>query len=228
MLKDSMKSRKIHKIVFPFGQLKNFCYRFVSGNRFEKVLNWLRKLRTWSLKMAFAILVLEDILTGKKPHELLPPDVSLKALFGTILIFCGVFLRLWARGHFMKGQLFKTGPYRFVRHPLYLGSTIVVLGVLFILNDYLNWIIIPPLLIIFHGSAIIYEERSMEKKFSKDWQEYKANVPAIIPSPTRYLSLKGAFKWRWQVFRRTTEPITSLLLLSLPIFIEIMEEYAFS
>ena len=48
---------------------------------------------------------------------------------GAILSAAGEILRVWAAGHLRKGQEVTTsGPYRFVRHPLYVGSAVMGVG----------------------------------------------------------------------------------------------------
>ena len=201
---------------------------FGSANHFDRLLNKLRKWRTLSLKIAFPILIIDNILRGKKPHELLPGDrISAMAVVGMILVIVGALLRFWARGHFLKGQLFTTGPYKVVRHPLYLGSLLIVIGVLFQLNGWLNWIVIIPLFAIFYGTSIVYEEKSLAKRFGKEWQEYKLTVPAFIPSTRKLFTVKKQQNWRWKTYLKTGELTTTVLVLSVPWLIEALEEFIF-
>jgi len=204
----------------------------LSGSeRFDYILNWLRKRRTLALKIAFPIIIAENIIDGEKPHELLPlhEEVSAMAVIALILVLAGSLFRLWARGYFVKGRLYTTGPYAIVRHPLYLGSLLAVVGVLFQLNDWVNWVVVLPTFTIFHGAAIIYEERLLEKKFGLQWQLYKAKTPAIIPSPKNLEFLRQVrHHWNWRAYRLTGEGQITLLLLTLPWVIElVIEDFLF-
>jgi len=200
----------------------------IESKRFNHLLNWLRKRRTMSFKIAFSALIIEDIITGKKPHELsFWQDIDIIAVLGVVLIFTGSLIRLWAKGHFVKGKLFTSGPYAIIRHPLYLGSTIIMLGVLCILNDWFNWTVIVPMIILFHGAAIFCEEKSLETRFGRQWHDYKSAVPAIIPSVRRRLLLNSADKWSWQVYCNTTEKMATAFFLGLPVFLELLEESMF-
>ena len=49
---------------------------------------------------------------------------------GFVIAAIGEGLRVWASGHLEKGrEVTRSGPYRFVRHPLYAGSMVMALGV---------------------------------------------------------------------------------------------------
>jgi len=199
-----------------------------SNKRLNYIVRQLKRWRTTALVATLTILIVADILTGKKPHELFPPDISIMAIIGLIFVLTGVFIRFWARGHLVEGRLFTTGAYSVVRHPLYLGTLLVVSGVLFQLNGWLNWVVVLPLFTIFYGAAIIYEERSLEKKFGRQWQLYKAKVPVIIPSLRNWSFPTQTRKCNWKVYLSTRESWITLALLSLPLLIElIIEDFVF-
>jgi len=202
--------------------------RLANSLRFESVLNYLRKRRTLALKLVFPIIIIENILAGEKPHELGISGISIMAVIGLLFVLAGVFIRFWARGHLVKGRLFTIGAYSVVRHPLYLGTLLVVSGVLFQLNCWLNWVVVLPLFTIFYGAAIIYEERSLEKKFGRQWQLYKAKVPVIIPSLRNWSFPTQTRKCNWKAYLSTRESWITLALLSLPFLIElIIEDFVF-
>jgi protein-S-isoprenylcysteine O-methyltransferase Ste14 len=49
---------------------------------------------------------------------------------GLVVAIAGESLRFWAAGHLEKSrEVTRSGPYRWMRHPLYAGSTIMALGV---------------------------------------------------------------------------------------------------
>jgi protein-S-isoprenylcysteine O-methyltransferase Ste14/membrane-associated phospholipid phosphatase len=205
----------------------NATTKLANSERFCCILNWLRKRRTLALRIAFPIMIAENIIDGEKPHELGFPDISAMAIIGLVLILVGAFIRVWARGHFEKGRLFTTGPYALVRHPLYLGSFLVVIGILFQLNDGFNWVVLLSLFVVFYGAAVIYEERSLERRFGKQWQLYKAKTPAIIPRLWNWRPTGQTRKWHWKTYLSTSEPIVTLMLLCVPLIIELIEELVF-
>lgn len=213
------------------GKIKISAAATLAGTKqFEQILNWLRKRRTVSLIIVFLIIIAENIISREKPHELLSlkEHVSVLAIIGCMLVLTGTLIRFWARGHIERDSLVTAGPYAILRHPLYMGSLLVVVGVLFQLNDWMNWVVVLPVFTIFHGAAIIYEERSLQKKFGKQWQLYKDKTPAIIPLLPNWSFLRQTHNWSWKVYLRTGEVWITVMLLSLPFAIElIIEDFLF-
>ena len=77
--------------------------------------------------------------------------------------------------------LITNGPYNFVRHPMYLGMILSLLGVALILR---SWPGIIILLIIFIPSVIYRiknEETSLLERYKEQWRKYYENTPAFIP-----------------------------------------------
>jgi protein-S-isoprenylcysteine O-methyltransferase Ste14 len=79
-----------------------------------------------------------------------------------------------------------TGPYRWVRNPIYLAALLIVLGE--------AWLFLsPPLLayagamaVFFHLFVVSYEERTLRRRFGDTYLEYRRTVPRWIPrSPQR-------------------------------------------
>jgi len=198
-----------------------------SNKRLNYIVRQLKRCRIPALCLVFLILIAEDILTGKKPHEFLLPDIPIVAIIGAVLILSGGFLRCWAHGYFVEGCLFTTGPYQLVRHPLFLGTLLIIMGLLFLLNDWVNGLVVLPLFTVFYGSAIIHEEWALEKKFGSEWELYKTKVPAIIPSLRSVFSTREFSGWQWKVFLSTGELILFSVILTLALLIEFFEETMF-
>ena len=50
-------------------------------------------------------------------------------LAGAVIALLGEGIRIWAAGHLEKGrEVTSSGPYALTRHPLYLGSSVIALG----------------------------------------------------------------------------------------------------
>lgn len=81
-----------------------------------------------------------------------------------------------------KGQtVIKTGPYKYIRHPSYLGTLITVFGFGLAVD---NWFVTGAMLaVMFYGIAqrIAVEEEVMERGFGKAYIDYKRKTKKLIP-----------------------------------------------
>jgi len=79
-------------------------------------------------------------------------------------------------------KLITTGLYSWVRNPMLLGWIIMLFGVGIMLNSISLILIFTPLFILLN---VLYlktiEEKEMEKKFGKEYCDYKKSVPMFIP-----------------------------------------------
>ncbi len=97
-------------------------------------------------------------------------------LLGSAIALLGAILRIWGRfalkEHFSTqvkkpSRIIQRGPYRLIRHPLYLGLILLCLGGIIASGNY--WLLIP-----FGGSAIILIRRIIiEERFLSDFAEFK-------------------------------------------------------
>lgn len=71
------------------------------------------------------------------------------------------------------------GPYRFVRHPLYLGWMLIVFGAAHMTGDRATFAAVTTIYLMI---AMPWEERSLERTFGTDYARYKQRVPwRVIP-----------------------------------------------
>lgn len=71
------------------------------------------------------------------------------------------------------GDLQAGGPYRLVRHPVYLGWILIVFGQAHMTGDRLTFAVISS---IYLAIAIPWEERSLEEQFGASYERYKRIV----------------------------------------------------
>jgi len=124
------------------------------------------------------------------------PDV---AAIGLAIAMVGAFVRLYASGFIVKNQELATdGAYRFVRHPLYTGNILLVVG--FALAGSRWWGI--PLAVFFfwfyYPTAIEYEDRKLSHIFGTAWEQWSARTPALVPRLGRVASATGGDR-RWSL-----------------------------
>src|SRR5690349_17786074 len=119
------------------------------------------------------------------------------AAIGLGLGLVGAFWRLYASGFIVKNhELATDGAYRFVRHPLYTGNILLVLG--FALAGS-RWWAIPLALFFFwfyYPTAIEYEDRKLRRIFGAAWEAWSARTPALMPRfGGATASSTGAGRW---------------------------------
>jgi protein-S-isoprenylcysteine O-methyltransferase Ste14 len=95
-------------------------------------------------------------------------------LAGGAIAVAGEALRIWAAGHLDKGrEVTMSGPYRFTRHPLYLGSAIIGIGLAIAAAS----VTVAALTAIYLGvtvtSAMRSEERHLTDKFGETYPAYR-------------------------------------------------------
>lgn len=91
--------------------------------------------------------------------------------------WCVLTIRQWWR----HDQLCTTGPFRFVRHPIYAGGiSLASLGVALIFN---SWIMLPfPLLVYATYSILVRKEESMMTEvFGEKYRRYAARTGRFLP-----------------------------------------------
>jgi len=73
------------------------------------------------------------------------------------------------------------GPYRYVRHPLYLGVVLLVLGS-WLLLDY-SFLLVSAILLLLWFNFVVarFEEEELRAIFGEQYEEYSKEVPRIIP-----------------------------------------------
>jgi protein-S-isoprenylcysteine O-methyltransferase Ste14 len=105
------------------------------------------------------------------------------AAVGLSLALAGTAFRLYASGFIVKNkELATNGPYALVRHPLYTGNILIIIG--FSLANGMLWGL--PLALVFfwfyYPTAIEYEDRKLHGIFKEQWEVWAQNVPALVPA----------------------------------------------
>jgi protein-S-isoprenylcysteine O-methyltransferase Ste14 len=132
-------------------------------------------------------------------------------LMGAIIAVLGEAIRIWAAGHLEKGrEVTSSGPYRFTRHPLYLGSTIIGAGLAIASASVIVAVLVALYLAVTLSAAIATEEAHLTEKFGGAYPAYREGRAA---SEERRFSFARAIKNR--EYRAVIGLLAVLALLSL-------------
>src|SRR5207248_4105347 len=101
---------------------------------------------------------------------------------GALLALAGEALRIWAAGTIHKSRkVTVTGPYAWVRHPLYVGSFLIMAGYALMCGRWEALVVGLPIFVLFHGAAVVVEEKMLLVLFGKDYADFSRRVPRLIP-----------------------------------------------
>ena len=146
---------------------------------------------TWS-RIARRIRVpLGFVLAAAYLYLAKPTGISIAT--GAAVAILGVAVRAAASGHVKKNaELTKTGPYAYVRNPLYVGSIVIATG--FAIAAMNTWIVvILALMFALIYVPVIRSEESFLRGAFADFDEYCRKVPRLIPRLTRAYEGTGSF-----------------------------------
>jgi protein-S-isoprenylcysteine O-methyltransferase Ste14 len=150
---------------------------------YGKIFTWIGRKRSL-LSALFGMIALLNVLWGKAlPMDLDEPSSSPFFWIFWILLFTGVVIRIWAAGIIRKNsEVAKTGVYRMVRHPLYLGTLLIYLSFFLACGDMLLGIILFALMyFVVYYPRMLQEEKKLFAKFPGDYQRYMARTPRLVP-----------------------------------------------
>lgn len=119
------------------------------------------------------------------------PDTPAVAWAGVAVALAGAIFALWARftiGRNWSGtitlksehELITRGPYAIVRHPIYTGLLVALLGTALVVGEWRGLIAVALAFIGWRWKSLI-EERVMVEQFGPAYVDYRRRVKALIP-----------------------------------------------
>ena len=144
-----------------------------------------RILARWRVPLGYVLGVVAFWFTNPTPRS-----IAIGGAIGAI----GEAVRLWAAGHREKGrEVTNTGPYALTRHPLYLGSSIMGVGLAVAANSLLVAVVVLGYLAATITAAIRSEEAHLTEKFGGNYPAYRQGAS---PAGTRRFSFERAARNR--------------------------------
>jgi protein-S-isoprenylcysteine O-methyltransferase Ste14 len=164
--------------------------------------SWLKKIRRIPIFVGAFLLVI--FARPTRPGMLV----------GITLILLGESIRVWAAGHLQKNEILTvSGPYSFVKNPLYIGTILITAGFC-IYADNIYLLAVATFAFCFH--YIPYKKRvegdRLRKIFGSRFDDYDQKVPDYIPHLIPYSEEKVS--WQFQNFVENSEEGIVLIIIA--------------
>ena len=93
---------------------------------------------------------------------------------GLLVAAIGEAIRVWAAGHLEKSrEVTRSGPYRFLRHPLYAGSSLIAAGVVIASRSVILTALVTIYMVATIMAAIRSEEAYLTRAFGDTYDRYR-------------------------------------------------------
>ena len=156
----------------------------------EKESLWIRLLHVLVCCIGFFLLLSRNLHIGLLNDRFVPDERGIREV-GVLITWIGVAFAIWARVHIGKNwsglvtfkqdhQLICTGPYRWVRHPIYTGLLLAVLGTALVLGEW-RGIAGFVLLVVAHILKAQREEALMSRHFGSVYEDYRRKTGFLVP-----------------------------------------------
>lgn len=157
-----------------------------TGGALWDAIRWIHKRRPL-LTALFVLAVIGSALADSHPPaDLLRPRATAAFILPWVLMIVGVGVRIWGAGNLRKNrEITRTGVYRMVRHPLYLGSLAMFLALFVTVgNPLVGLALFAGMVVLVYYPTMMDEEAYLQRNFPEQTQDYE-NLPRLLPSLAR-------------------------------------------
>ena len=167
---------------------------WIVAARDTKATNWREPLTSQALHRAplwaaIWLLALPDTVPRVLTQSFLPPSTALQVA-SVLLAITGMTVSVWARRHLGRNwsgtvtvkeahTLVRTGPYGYVRHPIYSGLLLALLGTALAIDEWRGLVAFLLAFVALILKSRIEEDR-MRATFA-DYDEYRRRTAALVP-----------------------------------------------
>lgn len=140
--------------------------------------------RRGPLSVLIGLIAVAYALWGEKaPLDFIGPGSSPYWFVPWSLALAGAGVRIWGAGNLSKNQeVTRTGIYRMVRHPLYLGNNLIYLAFLISLDGVLmGSLLFLCLLVAVHYPSMVQEEARLAREYPHQF-EASMGTPRLLPN----------------------------------------------
>ncbi len=122
---------------------------------------------------------------------------------GLPVSIAGLAIRAWAAGHLEKNlALADSGPYAYVRNPLYLGTLTVAAGLVIASRRWELGVLFAVVFVLIYLPVVELEEQHLRRLFPA-YADYARRAPKLIPRLSARSSIPKHFQWA--LYRRNRE-----------------------
>ena len=148
-------------------------------NQLTGIKHLIREMRYHEFSRQSIGIILVSIFCYFAP---LKPTIMFQIEAGYMIAIIGLLIRLVASGYVLKNkELSTTGPYAFMRHPLYTGNIMILIGLCLINGFFWPFVTAFIFLWFYYPTAIEYEDRKLKSLFPDTWEEWASMTPALMP-----------------------------------------------
>ncbi|MCM8813677.1 MAG: isoprenylcysteine carboxylmethyltransferase family protein [Candidatus Omnitrophica bacterium] len=135
---------------------------------------------------------------------------------GVTFVVAGMAIRFWAAGYIRKRrELAVSGPYAFVRNPLYLGSFLIGAGFVLFLSQVVLLIVYAAAYWWLYRKTIREEEKILTELFQEQYLEYRKHVPVFFPRRAPYSRGAASAVFSWPQACRNREVVRIFTIVGL-------------
>jgi len=140
-----------------------------------------------------------------KPNGMFCSYPNLGIFASMVLLFAGMILRTWAGGcagshtgdsKIQARHLATSGPYAYVRNPIYLGTILIGIGMVGIIGDSHLLPLCALTFVVLYAVIVPAEEKFLRENFGAEYEAYFQAVPRWIPRSVGWKKSRTAsFNW---------------------------------
>jgi rfaE bifunctional protein nucleotidyltransferase chain/domain len=135
-------------------------------------------------------------VAGVPAYWFAAPTVA-SIVLGCLVAVPGEALRIWAAGHLQKAREVTTsGPYRFMRHPLYIGSSVMGLGFAIASGTWWSALIVLAYLALTMPTTARREEASLDRDLGGAYSAYREGRTEVSDRRFRWSQVQANREFR--------------------------------
>jgi protein-S-isoprenylcysteine O-methyltransferase Ste14 len=143
-----------------------------------------------AMAVAFELLLGNLLRVGPLKLRFLP-RASWIPWAGIGLTWLGTLIAIWARysiGAYWSGRitlkeghrLIRSGPYGYVRHPIYTGMLVAATGTALVVGEW-RGVLAVAIILVAHSLKALREERMLMREFGQEYEDYRRSTGFLIP-----------------------------------------------